>query len=319
MAEAFICDFVRTPIGRYAGALKDVRTDDLAAHPIRVLKERNARVDWDALDDCYMGCANQAGEDNRNVARMARAARGPADHGSRRHRQPAVRLGPRCGRHRGARDPHRGGRSDARRRGGEHDPRAFRDGQGHRSLLPPGRDLRHHDRLALRQRADEDACTARIRCRKPARTWPRRSRSAAPTRTHSPSAASSAPTPPSKAASSPGRSSRSPSRAARAIRWSTQDEHPRGDTTLEMLSEAEDAVPHAGHGHRRQRLRRERRRRCADPGVGGRGAAPRPDPARPRRGHGDRRGGAAHHGHRPRAGGAQAAGTHRAAAWPIST
>ncbi len=71
MAEAYICDFTRTPIGRYAGALKDVRTDDLAAHPIRALAERNTGVDWGALDDCIMGCANQAGEDNRNVARMA--------------------------------------------------------------------------------------------------------------------------------------------------------------------------------------------------------------------------------------------------------
>ncbi len=71
MIEAYICDFARTPIGRYAGALKDVRADDLAAHPIRVLKERHASVDWAALDDCTMGCANQAGEDNRNVARMA--------------------------------------------------------------------------------------------------------------------------------------------------------------------------------------------------------------------------------------------------------
>ena len=71
MADAYICDFARTPIGRYAGVLKDVRTDDLAAHPIRALVERNKGVDWDALDDCYMGCANQAGEDNRNVARMA--------------------------------------------------------------------------------------------------------------------------------------------------------------------------------------------------------------------------------------------------------
>jgi 3-oxoadipyl-CoA thiolase len=71
MQEAFICDFVRTPIGRYAGVLRDVRTDDLAAHPLRVLRERNPGVDWGALDDCYMGCANQAGEDNRNVARMA--------------------------------------------------------------------------------------------------------------------------------------------------------------------------------------------------------------------------------------------------------
>jgi 3-oxoadipyl-CoA thiolase len=71
MPEAFICDFVRTPIGRYGGALRDVRTDDLAAHPIRVLKERHRSLDWEALDDCYVGCANQAGEDNRNVARMA--------------------------------------------------------------------------------------------------------------------------------------------------------------------------------------------------------------------------------------------------------
>jgi 3-oxoadipyl-CoA thiolase len=71
MAEAFICDFVRTPIGRYAGALKDVRPDDLAAHVLRTLKERHNSIDWEAVDDCYMGCANQAGEDNRDVARMA--------------------------------------------------------------------------------------------------------------------------------------------------------------------------------------------------------------------------------------------------------
>jgi len=71
MAEAYICDFTRTPIGRYGGALKDVRTDDLGAHPLRVLKERNPNVDWDMVDDVLYGCANQAGEDNRNVARMA--------------------------------------------------------------------------------------------------------------------------------------------------------------------------------------------------------------------------------------------------------
>lgn len=71
MSDAFICDAVRTPIGRYAGALAAVRADDLAAHPLRVLKERNAGIDWEAVDDVIMGCANQAGEDNRNVARMA--------------------------------------------------------------------------------------------------------------------------------------------------------------------------------------------------------------------------------------------------------
>jgi acetyl-CoA acyltransferase len=71
MPEAFICDFTRTPIGRYGGALKDVRADDLAAHPLRVLRERHSQVDWDSVDECYLGCANQAGEDNRDVARMA--------------------------------------------------------------------------------------------------------------------------------------------------------------------------------------------------------------------------------------------------------
>ncbi|MGF3026233.1 3-oxoadipyl-CoA thiolase [Methylobacterium aquaticum] len=71
MSHAYICDFARTPIGRYGGALKDVRADDLAAHPIRVLKERNPGIDWEAVDDVVLGCANQAGEDNRDVARMA--------------------------------------------------------------------------------------------------------------------------------------------------------------------------------------------------------------------------------------------------------
>lgn len=71
MIDAFICDAVRTPIGRYAGALSSVRTDDLAAHPIRALIERNPGLDWSAVDDVILGCANQAGEDNRDVARMA--------------------------------------------------------------------------------------------------------------------------------------------------------------------------------------------------------------------------------------------------------
>ena len=71
MRPVFICDAVRTPIGRYGGALAAVRTDDLAAAPIRELVRRNPRADWSALDDVILGCANQAGEDNRNVARMA--------------------------------------------------------------------------------------------------------------------------------------------------------------------------------------------------------------------------------------------------------
>ena len=71
MSEAFICDAVRTPIGRYAGALSSVRADDLAAIPIKGLIDRNPSVDWADLDDVILGCANQAGEDNRNLARMA--------------------------------------------------------------------------------------------------------------------------------------------------------------------------------------------------------------------------------------------------------
>jgi 3-oxoadipyl-CoA thiolase len=71
VTEAYICDFARTPIGRYGGALSSVRADDLGAHPIRVLKERNPSVDWAAVDEVIYGCANQAGEDNRNVGRMA--------------------------------------------------------------------------------------------------------------------------------------------------------------------------------------------------------------------------------------------------------
>ena len=71
MTDAFICDAIRTPFGRYGGALASVRADDLAALPIAALMERNKGVDWAMVDDLYWGCANQAGEDNRNVGHMA--------------------------------------------------------------------------------------------------------------------------------------------------------------------------------------------------------------------------------------------------------
>jgi len=70
MKEAFICDYVRTPVGRFGGALSNVRADDLAAVPLKALVERYTSLDWSCLDDVFMGCANQSGEDNRNVARM---------------------------------------------------------------------------------------------------------------------------------------------------------------------------------------------------------------------------------------------------------
>src|SRR6478752_5366761 len=69
--QAFICDAIRTPFGRYGGALSSVRTDDLGAIPLKALMARNPKVDWAAVTDVLYGCANQAGEDNRNVARMA--------------------------------------------------------------------------------------------------------------------------------------------------------------------------------------------------------------------------------------------------------
>ncbi len=71
MGQALICDAIRTPFGKYGGALSSIRTDDLAAIPLRALSDRNAKVDWANVDDVIFGCANQAGEDNRNVARMA--------------------------------------------------------------------------------------------------------------------------------------------------------------------------------------------------------------------------------------------------------
>ncbi len=70
MRDVYICDAIRTPIGRYGGSLSSLRPDDLAAIPFKVLMDRNSEVDWAAVDDVILGCANQAGEDNRNVARM---------------------------------------------------------------------------------------------------------------------------------------------------------------------------------------------------------------------------------------------------------
>ena len=100
MADAFICDAVRTPIGRYAGGLAPVRPDDLGAVPLKALRERNPGVDWEAVEDVIFGCANQAGEDNRNVARMALLLAGlPAIHPGQ-HGEPALRIGHGRGGHR---------------------------------------------------------------------------------------------------------------------------------------------------------------------------------------------------------------------------
>ena len=126
MTEAFICDAIRTPIGRYGGVLSGVRTDDLAALPIAALMQRNAGADWQAVDDVVFGCANQAGEDNRNVARMAALLAGlPAD-------VPGVTVNRLCGSGldavaiaaRQIRSGEAGARDRGRRR--EHEPCALR-------------------------------------------------------------------------------------------------------------------------------------------------------------------------------------------------
>ena len=92
MEAAYICDAIRTPIGRYGGSLSSIRADDLAAIPIKALIERNPKADWNALDDVVYGCANQAGEDNRNVGRMALLLAGLAERSSRRHGKSSLRL-----------------------------------------------------------------------------------------------------------------------------------------------------------------------------------------------------------------------------------
>ena len=151
MRDVFICDAVRTPIGRFGGSLAKVRADDLAAVPIKALMAKHPSLDWAAVDEVFFGCANQAGEDNRNVARMALLLAGMPESVPGQTLNRLCASGPRRGRRRGARDPRRRDRfRDCRRRRID-DPRAVRDGQGAGSVRALGRDLRHHHRLALHQ------------------------------------------------------------------------------------------------------------------------------------------------------------------------
>ncbi len=113
--DVFVCDPVRTPIGRYGGALARVRTDDLAAVPIGALLERHPSI-REAVDEVYLGCANQAGEDNRNIARMAALLAGLPDRTPAVTLEPALRVGARRGWSGGARDPRRRNRPRHRRR-----------------------------------------------------------------------------------------------------------------------------------------------------------------------------------------------------------
>lgn len=125
MQEAYICDAVRTPIDQYGGALSQVRADDLGAVPLVALVRRNLGVDWDTVDDVIFGCANQAGEDNRNVARMSALLAGLPESVS------GTTINRLCGSGldavmQGARDQGGRGRSRDRRWRGKHEPRTLR-------------------------------------------------------------------------------------------------------------------------------------------------------------------------------------------------
>ena len=155
MENAYICAALRTPFGKYGGALAGLRADDLAALPIRALMERHPGVDWSAVDDVIYGCANQAGEDNRNVARMAALLAGlPVE-------VPGTTLNRLCGSSLDAvataARAIKSGEADLliAGGGGKHVPRPLRHGQGRPGLFAQHEDRGHHHRLALRQSGDE--------------------------------------------------------------------------------------------------------------------------------------------------------------------
>jgi len=130
MPEAFICDAIRTPIGRYAGGLAKVRTDDLAAVPLKALMKRHPGIDWAALDEVYFGCANQAGEDKPQRGAHGAASGGAAGFGAGHHHQSAVLVRVERVGARGGVDPRRRDRFRHRRRRRIDDAGAAGDGQG---------------------------------------------------------------------------------------------------------------------------------------------------------------------------------------------
>ena len=297
--DVFLCDAIRTPIGRYGGALAKVRADDLAAIPIKALIKRNPNVDWAALDEVVFGCANQAGEDNRNVARMAVLLAGLPDH------VPGVTVNRLCASGLNAVGDAaraiRAGEIDFAIAGGvESMTRApFVMGKAAEAFSRSRRHPGHHHRLALRQSADEAA----IRRRRDAGDRRERRRGIpdrrAPTRTRSRCARSSAPARRSRRAISPRRSSRSRCRAAAPARSTVdKDEHPRPDTTMEGARQAQAVRAQSRHHHRRQCLGRERRRRRDDPRQREAAEEARADPAGARARHGLGGGAAARDGHR---------------------
>ena len=167
MRDVFVCDAVRTPIGRFGGSLAKVRADDLAAVPIKALMARHPKLDWAAGRRSLFRLRQPGRRGQPQRGADGAVAGGPAGIGSRPHAQPSLRLRARCGRCGRPRDPRRRDRFCHCRRRRIDDAGAVRDGQGAGSVFALGRHFRHHHRLALHQSADEGAirrrCDARDR------------------------------------------------------------------------------------------------------------------------------------------------------------
>ena len=252
LRDVFVCDGVRTPIGRYGGALAQVRTDDLAAIPIKALVKRHPKVDWSALDEVVLGCANQAGEDNRNVARMALLLAGIPDS------VPGVTVNRLCASGLNAiGDAARAircGETDFAIAGGvESMTRApLVMAKAQEAFQTQCGDRRHDLGLALHQSAVESAVRRSTRWRRPGRTWRRTIRSPARTRMRSPCARSSAPARRWPAAISPRRACRWRYRAGkRGPITLDKDEHPRPQTTPRRTCQAQAVCAQSRHGDRR--------------------------------------------------------------------
>ena len=228
MTRAVILSAVRTPVGRYGGALAGVRPDDLAALAVRAAVDR-AGVPEAEIEDVWLGCANQAGEDNRDVARMAVLLAGLARDGRRRDGQPALRVGPRRNRRRLPRGDRRGRRPVRRGRRRVDDACAARHRQARRCVPARRPDaVRHDARLAVPQPAARGAVPARDDGRDRRERRRALGRCRGPTRTRSRSARSSGGLPRRRRAASTTSSCRSATLA--------RDEHPRPDTTAEKLA-----------------------------------------------------------------------------------
>ena len=157
MGEVFVCDAVRTPIGRFGGSLAKVRADDLAATPIKALMAKHPNLDWSRGRRGLFRLRQPGRRGQPQRGADGAAARRVTGQGSRPDPQPPLRLGARRSRRRRARDPRRRDRSRHCRRRGIDDAGAVRDGQGRGSVFALGRYFRHHDWLALHQPADEGA------------------------------------------------------------------------------------------------------------------------------------------------------------------